>query len=106
MESGHGGTRDVPAHARTREAYIASVANLAKFYRTAPGRLSEQQVQDYLLYLIEKRKLAWSSVNVVSKCAEVVLSGDFEAQGRGVRGARCPAPASRSACHRFSHPKR
>lgn len=50
---------------RTREAYLGAVAGLAKHYGRTPDRISEQEVQDYLLYLIEQRKLAWSSCNIV-----------------------------------------
>jgi integrase/recombinase XerD len=52
--------------ARTRESYIAVVVDLAKFYKRRPDRLSEDEVQRYLLHLIEERKLAWSSVNVAA----------------------------------------
>ena len=49
---------------RTREAYLGAVAGLAKYYGRTPDRLSEQEVQNYLLHLIQERKLAWSSCNV------------------------------------------
>ena len=49
---------------RTRESYIASVRGIAKYYKRSPETLTEDEVQRYLLYLIEERKLAWSSVNV------------------------------------------
>lgn len=48
---------------RTQEAYIASVAGLARHYRRSPEHLTQEDVQQYLLYLIEERKLAWSSTN-------------------------------------------
>lgn len=50
---------------KTKEAYIGAVAGLAKYYNQSPDKLSNDQIQAYLLYLIEKRKLAWSSTNVV-----------------------------------------
>jgi integrase/recombinase XerD len=52
---------------RTREAYLGAVAGLAKHYGRRPDQISEQAVQDYLLHLIEKRKLAWSSCNIVAQ---------------------------------------
>jgi site-specific recombinase XerD len=52
---------------RTREAYLGAVAGLAKYYARRPDRISEQEVQKYLLYLIEQRKLAWSSCNIVAQ---------------------------------------
>jgi site-specific recombinase XerD len=51
---------------RTRESYLASVADLAKFYKRSPDAVSEHEVQRYLLHLIQERKLAWSSVNVAA----------------------------------------
>src|SRR6266511_3949336 len=52
---------------RTRESYLGAVAGLAKYYGRRPDRINEQEVQQYLLYLIEQRKLAWSSCNIVAQ---------------------------------------
>jgi integrase/recombinase XerD len=52
---------------RTREAYLGAVAGLAKYYGRRPDRISEQEVQKYLLHLIEERKLAWSSCNIAAQ---------------------------------------
>ena len=52
--------------ATTREAYVAAVVALTRYYRRSPEQLTEQEVQRYLLHLIEERKLAWSSCNVAS----------------------------------------
>lgn len=49
---------------KTKIAYVAAVASLAKFYRQSPDRLTEDQVHRYLLYLIKERKLAWSTCNI------------------------------------------
>lgn len=46
---------------RTREAYLHAVAELARYYGRPPDRLTDREVQQYLLYLIQERKLAWSS---------------------------------------------
>ena len=53
--------------ARTREAYLGAVAGLAKYYGRRPDRIGEAEVQKYLLHLIEERKLAWSSCNIVAQ---------------------------------------
>jgi integrase/recombinase XerD len=55
---------------RTREAYIDGVAKLAKFYSRRPDQISETEVQRYLLYLLQERKLAHSSCNVVCSALE------------------------------------
>ncbi|MGH8569556.1 MAG: tyrosine-type recombinase/integrase [Gammaproteobacteria bacterium] len=52
---------------RTREAYLGAVARLAKHYGRRPDRITEQEIQNYLLHLIEDRKLAWSSCNIVAQ---------------------------------------
>ena len=52
---------------RTREAYLGAVAGLAKHYGRRPDQISKREVQNYLLHLIEKRKLAWSSCNIVAQ---------------------------------------
>lgn len=49
---------------RTRRAYSQAVAGLAKHYRRRPDQLTQQEVQAYLLHLIEERKLAHSSCKV------------------------------------------
>jgi integrase/recombinase XerD len=51
---------------RTRESYLKAVAGLAQHYRRSPDQISEAEVQAYLLYLLQERKLAWSSVNIVT----------------------------------------
>ena len=55
---------------RTQEAYLGAVAGLAKFYGRGPDRISEAEVQRYLLHLLEERKLAHSSCNVVCSALE------------------------------------
>ena len=52
---------------RTREAYLGAVAGLAKYYKRTPDAITEREVQDYLLHLIEVKKLAWSSCNIVAQ---------------------------------------
>jgi integrase/recombinase XerD len=49
---------------KTQQAYTAAVAGLANFYNQTPDKISTGQIKTYLLYLLDKRKLAWSSCNV------------------------------------------
>jgi site-specific recombinase XerD len=53
---------------RTRKSYLESVSNFAKFYGRSPARITEPECQSYLLHLLQERKLAHSSCNVVA-CA-------------------------------------
>lgn len=48
---------------RTRKSYLAAVTALAKFYGRSPDRISEDEVQAYLLHLIKERGLSWSTCN-------------------------------------------
>lgn len=48
---------------RTQKAYLAVVEQLADYYHQSPAHLTQNQIQCYLLHLIEERKLAWSSTN-------------------------------------------
>ena len=50
---------------RTQQAYIESVARFARFYHRSPERITPEEVQRYLLHLLQERKLAHSSCNVV-----------------------------------------
>ena len=50
---------------KTHQAYIGAVYGLARYYMKSPDTLTNDEIQDYLRYLIEGKKLAWSSCNVV-----------------------------------------
>jgi len=47
----------------TKKNYILAIQGLTRFYNQPPDSLSNEQIQKYLLYLIEGKKLAWGSVN-------------------------------------------
>ena len=47
----------------TKRTYVTGVKGLAKFYMLSPDTLTGEQIQDYLLYLLKDRKLAWGTVN-------------------------------------------
>jgi site-specific recombinase XerD len=49
---------------KTSTAYINAVKSLAEYYRRSPDRLSDDQVQEYLLYLLEEKRLSWNTCNV------------------------------------------
>ena len=65
--------------ARTQEAYLHHVAALARHYRSSPDQLSDEQVQAYLLFLLQQRRLSRSSVNQAS-CAVRFLVCEVLAQ--------------------------
>jgi integrase/recombinase XerD len=47
----------------TKNNYIAGIEGLAKFYKQSPDTLTNDQIQEYLRYLLEDRKLSWGSCN-------------------------------------------
>jgi integrase/recombinase XerD len=50
----------------TQKAYLEAVAGLAKHFMVFPDQLSALQIQDYILYLLQKRQLKWNTVNVIT----------------------------------------
>jgi hypothetical protein len=52
--------------ARTQEIYLWNVEQLAGHCRRSPDRLSDEQVQAYLLFLLQERHLSRSTVNQAS----------------------------------------
>jgi site-specific recombinase XerD len=49
---------------RTRESYVSVAYQLARYFRKSPEELEEEDLRDYFVYLLEKRKLAPRSINV------------------------------------------
>ena len=48
---------------RTVESYVAQVAAFARHYGRSPEELGAEQVREYLLYLLQERRLSTSTVN-------------------------------------------
>lgn len=49
---------------RTQEAYIGAVAAYAKHFGKSPDLLGPEDVRSYQVYLVEDRKVSWSTLNV------------------------------------------
>ncbi len=45
--------------ARTQESYADAIYAMAKHYRRDPAEYSDQEVEAYLLHLINERHLSW-----------------------------------------------
>ncbi len=45
----------------TQEAYVRAVAGLARHFGRSPDQISDEQVREYLLYLVQEREVGWSS---------------------------------------------
>jgi site-specific recombinase XerD len=48
----------------TQTSYIDAISKLALYYHRSPDHLSNEHIQNYLVYLIKDRGLAYSSCNV------------------------------------------
>lgn len=49
---------------RTQEAYLRAVRQLAEHFATAPDRLSETQLREYFLFLVNETKLSAASIKM------------------------------------------
>jgi integrase/recombinase XerD len=65
--------------ARTQETYLFAVGQLARHHHRSPELLSDEQIQAYLLYLLQERQRSRSTVNVTS-CAVRFLVCDVLGQ--------------------------
>lgn len=48
----------------TIKNYMSAVEKLARYHNKPPDKLTNEDIQNYLLYLIGERKLAWGTCNV------------------------------------------
>ena len=51
---------------KTQKAYLWSVKGLAKYYMRSPDRIGQKEVEDYLLYLKNEKKAAYSTRNQIT----------------------------------------
>ena len=47
----------------TKKSYLDGVTGLARFYNKSPDTLTNEEVQEYFLYLLEERKVAVGTCN-------------------------------------------
>lgn len=59
---------------RTVESYVEQVKGLAKYYRRPPDQLSIEEIQQYMLYVREQRRLSTSTCSQL-RCALKFLYG-------------------------------
>jgi predicted DNA-binding transcriptional regulator YafY len=84
----------------TQETYLGAVIRLSQHYNCSPDRLSDEQVQAYLLYLLQTRHRSRSTVNLTS-CAVRFLICDVLGQTE----RRLQIPLGRSPQRLTSRPK-
>ena len=52
--------------ARTRKSYLERVTNLANYFDECPSKLSDEQVRDYLLHIVNDRNYAANSLRITN----------------------------------------
>ena len=91
--------------ARTQESCLCNVEQLARHYHRSPDCLSDEQVQAYLLHLLQERHLSRSSVNQVSCSVRFLVCDVLGQSGRcrseDASGAAAAATAGRR-CRRYA----
>ena len=55
---------------KTKQSYLWAVTGLAKYYKQSPDQIEEKRVLDYLLYLLNERKLSWSTCDLIASGLE------------------------------------
>ena len=50
--------------ARTQEAYVTAVRQLAQHYRRSPDRITEEELRQYFLYLANEKKVARATATI------------------------------------------
>jgi site-specific recombinase XerD len=76
---------------RTQESYVDAIVRMSRFYGRDPTSYTVADVEAYLLYLIQERKLSYSTVNQAA-CASRFL---FETV-LGHERARFPIPCAKA----------
>lgn len=74
---------------RTHESYLAAVRRLAKHYRRPPDELTATEVRAYLVHMLTKRKLSWSTCNVAASAFRFLYHVTL---GRSAHDFQVPAP--------------
>jgi len=60
---------------KTQQAYLFAMTGLAKHYCKSPDQLDNAQIQEYLLFLIRDKQLAWTSCNVAISAFRLFYEG-------------------------------
>ncbi len=50
----------------TQDSYLRSVEGLAKYFNLSPDKIDEDKLKEYILHLVNKRYLKWSTINTIT----------------------------------------
>ena len=90
----------------TVNSYVTAVADLGKYYRKSPDKISRDEIRAYLHYLLTERKLADSTCNVKIAAIgffyrEVLGQSNFRLKVPSKRPGKLPEPYSREEVTRL-----
>lgn len=74
---------------KTRSAYVCRVRGLAQYYRRSPDRISNEEVERYLLHLLQERGLSYSTCNQALSAVRFLFE---QVLGRPPDALRIPSP--------------
>jgi len=92
---------------KTIELYVGNVAMFARHFGKSPEQLGYEEVRQYLLYLVQEKKVAWSTYNQALAALRylyrwVMKQGEFVQDIRGPRREqRLPEVLSFNEIRRF-----
>ncbi len=49
----------------TQKSYITVIKQFASYYKRSPANITEQEAQNYILYLVKEKNLSWSAILVL-----------------------------------------
>ena len=73
----------------TEQAYLEAVEKFANYYGKSPELLGPEEVREYLIYLIEDRRVAWGTYNI-QLCALRFLYHKTLKRDQLLQGLPCP----------------
>jgi hypothetical protein len=65
---------------KTIRLYLRHVAQFAQYFHRSPDQLGAEEIRQYQLFLIQGKKLAWSSYNQIVCALRFFYAQDFEAR--------------------------
>ena len=68
----------------TQRGYLKAVAGLAKYYHRSPDRVSTEEIQDYIVYLLSERKLAVGTYHTIITALRFFYTVTLEQNGASV----------------------
>lgn len=68
---------------KTHKSYLYHIKGISAYYQQPADQLTNDQIQDYLLHCIQKKKMAWASCNVLFCSLKKFYQGFLERDKAG-----------------------